>query len=675
MYYNHLPHFIFAFWTVLVYLYLQELETIENPGLNLWTTKNKQPDLKQSLKDFVSLSSSNFSNKIFKNRPSLSPSCKLSKFGYSDKQAQILFPVKKFKECEKNQNFFIDSDKNVWIRCFGNKANQGLRVRNETDDVIDGNEGLVAFPLPVEEEEFGNVEFKGEFETGFKNFSAKGLEYFFLKCGDDVDAFLQVVEKEEVVKRVTKVKKEIEGKVGKGFSPLAVHVVMFDSISRQGFFRNFLETAGFLNGTGEDLRVFDFNLAVAHGADTQPNLIPILYGHSSGEHWDKLRGLSIFKESDHQQYLKIQEQIIWNYYKKLGFVTMFSYDTVWDYFSYTLGRKVSTDHINTNFFHAAKKFSNYQDFKSEVQCIGNFTSDYFSLKYLLDFSKSYKNLNKFSYSHLSQGHESTGQVIKTVDKNLVTTLKSIINNYLTQNQDFVIFIAGDHGKHSKEWDLSYEGIIENRLPLWITISNTKFLNKIDSKLHLNTEKLVSRLDFHLTLKHLATSPYGRLDPQSSAYKIWKQEVGLNAKSLLIEEVGDRTCQETGILEEFCPCEGVFTDENPGESYLKEILNGAVEVLDEEMKWVWMCFRPEKISVAKAMVKKIKEDRFLTRFIFLTVDGEGDCDGLEVVAYLTSVQEMARLRRRSFEVKYYGLSASFYIFSIRKGQDYLIKAES
>ena len=673
MYYNHLPHFIFAFWTVLIYLHLQELETIENPGLNLWASNSKQPDLKQSLKDFADLKPSNFSNKIFKDRPSLTSSCKLSKFGYSDKQAQSLFPLKEFKKCPKNQNFLIDSSKNVWIRCLRKEGNESLGAGDGQGLDEDGQ--LVAFALGVDEEEFGNIEFKGELKAGVRNFSASGLEYFFLRCGEDVDAFLQVVERQEVVERVEKAQEEIRGKVGKGLKPLAVHVVMFDSLSRQGFFRNFPKTAEFLNSTGRDLKVFDFNLAVAHGADTQPNLIPILYGHSSGEHWDKLRGLSIFKDSDHTQYLKIQEQIIWNYYKKLGFVTMFSYDTVWDYFSYTIGRKISTDHINSNFFHAAKKFSDYQDFKPDVQCVGNDTSDYYSLKYLLDFSKSYKNLNKFSYSHLSQGHESTGQVIRTVDQNLERTLKSIIHNYSMQSQDFVIFIAGDHGKHSKEWDLSYEGILENRLPLWLTLSNTEFLNRIDSKLHLNTDKLVSRLDFHLTLKHLATSPYGRLDPQSSTYKIWKKEVGLNAKSVLIEEVEDRTCEQTGIVEEFCPCEGFFTNEDVDEKYLKEILNAATEVLHDETNGAWKCFSVDKVKISKAMVRKIKEDRFLTRFVLIGVDGDGDCFGLEVVAYLTSLQEMARLKRKSFEVKYYGFSASFFIFSIRKGEDYLIKAEN
>ena len=183
-----------------------------------------------------------------------------------------------------------------------------------------------------------------------------------------------------------------------------------------------------------------------------------------------------------------------------------------------MGRIITTDHISTNFFHASHKFVGYTDFIDDIQCIGNKSSDFYLLDYLKQFSKSYKNTNKFSYIHMSQGHEFSGTVIKTIDNNLQKTLEEIINYYYDNNQDFFIILAGDHGKHSIEWDHSYEGYLENQLPALFFISNKQFLSKIDSMLYKNRKKVVSRFDLHLTLKHLAISPYGKLSPDSVLYK-------------------------------------------------------------------------------------------------------------------------------------------------------------
>jgi hypothetical protein len=32
-------------------------------------------------------------------------------------------------------------------------------------------------------------------------------------------------------------------------------------------------------------------------------------------------------------------------------------------------------------------------------------------------------------------------------------------------EDYAIILAADHGKHSNEWDKSFEGYLENQLPM------------------------------------------------------------------------------------------------------------------------------------------------------------------------------------------------------------------
>ena len=41
---------------------------------------------------------------------------------------------------------------------------------------------------------------------------------------------------------------------------------------------------------------------------------------------------------------------------------MFGFDTVWDFLSRITGRRILTDHVATNFWHASKKVFGYLDF-------------------------------------------------------------------------------------------------------------------------------------------------------------------------------------------------------------------------------------------------------------------------------------------------------------------------
>lgn len=504
---------------------------------------------------------------------------------------------------------------------------------------------------------------------GVKKFKLDTQEFFFAKCGEYVKPYYKLKEQESVRKRAEGIKDKIIQKVGKEFRPLAVHLIMFDSLSRLSFFRNFPDTVKALSGHPEEVCVYDFYAAAAHGFDTQPNLIPIFFGHSSPEHWEKLRGLSIFARGDRESFLKIQEKAIWNYFKKMGFVTMFGYDTVWDYFSYTVGRKISTDHVSSNFFHAAKKFTGYEDFKKDVQCIGNETSDYYILKYFQDFARSYKGMNKFSYIHLSQGHERTGQVIRTVDGNLKRSLEEVIEGYNKEGQEFVIFVGGDHGKHSREWDWSYEGIAENRLPLLFMIGSKSFLEKIGSKAHNNVNKLVSRLDLHLTLKHLAISPYGRLDKTSSLYKSWQSSQKFDARSLLIEEVPSRTCNQLGISDFLCPCENLLPINDTSSPYIQTITRKAFLTQRSQQKLLNIseCKDLYLDKILKVSQRKLKEDHLLTRFIEIQASVFSLNQSLVLIQVYLSISNEFRKTgfEADFDLDYLDAQASVKILNFTK----------
>lgn len=287
--------------------------------------------------------------------------------------------------------------------------------------------------------------------------------------------------------------------------PLTVLIIVLDSVSRYHFYRNLVQTVNFLNSnivTGkysDKYAIYDFLINNAQGLTTLPNMIPMIYGYEYSDLQQKLENFSIFNESDWHRFEEIQNQdAIWKHFEEMGFVTMFGYDTVNDYLSLCTGRKIFTDHVASNFYHGAAKIFSYNDFSMTQRCLGTKNAHRYLLDYANQFIKNYQGYNRFGYIHLSPGHENTGTVIKTADKDLVEFFTEIFENFDHKNEDIMINFLSDHGKHSDKWDLDYEGIMENRLPMHFLMANKELITRIgketDDILKLNTKRLVIRYD-------------------------------------------------------------------------------------------------------------------------------------------------------------------------------------
>ncbi|CAG9322491.1 unnamed protein product [Blepharisma stoltei] len=341
--------------------------------------------------------------------------------------------------------------------------------------------------------------------------------------------------------------------------PLTVLVLLVDAVSRQHFYRTMNKTVDLLynlNAESSDLyTVFDFFNGNSHGENTLPNLVPLLYGHTYQEHLLKTQSLSLKKADDAEKYSKIQEEIIWKHYEKYGFVTMFGWETRWDYFAEIGGRKVLCDHTAASFWRGAVEIAAYTDFIEKQRCIGNYHSHQYLLNYTKEFIQNYLEHNKFGYLHFVSGHEVTGSVVQMLDSDLSKFLAETIDSHRENDEDFAIFLVSDHGLHMGSWDRFQEGIIENLSPFTFLITNNNFLSKIGPNtrdiLLSNTQRLISKFDLHLTLKHLAAAPY----EDATEYSDWKKDVKISSPvSLLIEEISEnRTCQDIGVPLYWCTC--------------------------------------------------------------------------------------------------------------------------
>lgn len=187
------------------------------------------------------------------------------------------------------------------------------------------------------------------------------MEYGFGKCGQKIQTVLKHRPNNDAKYRADKIKEDLEDQFDLERSrPLTVLMVVYDSVSREHFYRNFDETLEYLNDElDEHYEAYDFRFNNVHGNNTLSNMIPLLYGHSLQTHEDLVRGWSYKRSEDDSVFLNLQSQALWKIFESYGFVTMFGYDTIYDFLAKATSRRVLTDHMFTNFWLHAERVYKY----------------------------------------------------------------------------------------------------------------------------------------------------------------------------------------------------------------------------------------------------------------------------------------------------------------------------
>ena len=416
------------------------------------------------------------------------------------------------------------------------------------------------------EERFGRLSLDLEWEEMASDVPIGETEFAFLKYPEGRQATSFINFNQEAAGRADKITKEWIKNLNIKITPrpLTVFLLMFDSLSRQHMYRSFNETIDFLNKTistgkyTKEFAMYDFIINHSHAENTIPNMIPYLFGYANKYHKLRIKNFNFNDESHAEKFIEIQEDSLWKHYEKMGFVTMFGFDIIWDFLVPAVGREIKADHVFTNFWKLSRRVFGTDNYINEHKCFGSHNSHWYMLNYVKEFIKAYEGHNRFGYAHITTAHEKSGTIIKTVDPDLLNMLKELLeyfNNH--KEEDFVFIIAGDHGKHVSESDIVKEGWLENMLPAQIVIANQDLMKRLKahSIFHDNSQRLVSRADWHITLKHLSITPYGNLIQDSALYNHWKKITETEfAVSLLLESTNPaRTCSDLDIEKYFCVC--------------------------------------------------------------------------------------------------------------------------
>ncbi|CAG9325556.1 unnamed protein product [Blepharisma stoltei] len=460
--------------------------------------------------------------KIIKN---LDLACKPESFGYTEKETAFIFPDKKYPKCYRNDtDIMIDMnfDTNLFTMNCSGKFVLGT---------FEGGESL-------QEQVFSNL-----VQAYSEPVSLKSEEWAFASCENFIlDNYEHVIYKlRKNQKSLERAKNSLKGK------PINIIMLVVDSLSRRNFFRKLPNTVNFLNkNLSSDFSIFDYKLHHILGQNSDTHYMPTFFGDIFYQFQSKMA-----KEDPYY------DDSLWKYLHERGFVTLFGMDYCGDILASFLGKKPKFDHIMGKFWCAANQMYGYSQSATKERCIGNKNAHEYLLDYFLQFSEAYKEVSRFSYIHLSTAHESTGTVISTLDDDLVGFLRK----FLGFKEDSVLFLMGDHGMRYGNWHKTKNGAQEHKLPLFLIIPSNSVLAQIpesSSILKQNSNRLISKFDFHTTLLNLGNFP--NEDKEEIKLKTSKRYRTYNLFSDIIPT--DRKCEDIGISNHWCGCphyEAIPTD--------------------------------------------------------------------------------------------------------------------
>ncbi|CAG9325561.1 unnamed protein product [Blepharisma stoltei] len=481
----------------------------------------------------------------------LNLTCKPESFGYTLEEAPFLFPNVTYPRCEEKyksspEMFYIDrKDNSLHMKCTGRVALGPLK----------------------DNEEFGKYQYINRIkEYGGEPIVLESEEYAFGSCSpykitdfEHVDYKVKLNEKS-----LQRAKRSLSGK------PINIAMLVIDSLSRRMFFRKLPKSVEYLNSIAKNVSIFDFKLHHVMGQNSQYSFMPTFYGDipiAVSRHMAK--GDSHYDVS------------IWNYLHERGFVTMMGMDNCGDNLPQFIGRKPKVDHKMGSLWCAASALYGYSESLKKERCIGNKDTHAWMMDYILVFSESYKNVSRCTYMHIDTAHEETGTVVSTIDLDL----KHFLQDFTIRDEDYVLFLMGDQGMRCGQWFKSIDGSHEHKLPFLFIITKDSVLNNIptgSAALLHNSNRLLSKFDFHTTLQHLGNYPNLNSHRNDIRKKSSKTIKTYNWFTDFIPD--NRTCEDAGIPIYWCGCQPFKEISNDINSEIfVNLTNNIIETFNTENK--------------------------------------------------------------------------------------------
>ena len=462
--------------------------------------------------------------------------CNIHEVKYSDAEYRSIYRFKTYSSCKTYTNDL------VYIKDY--------LIHAECE------QGEPLFSIdPAKSQKLGGF-YKEEVEWGKKKDTGSKAEYAFIKCGRTIYSLFFFRPNQTIANKAN----DIRFKRNYDKKPLNVLLLVIDSVSRFTTYKYLPNLIKYLNNQKSSnpdsfFSLYEFTKFGIPETNTIPNMAQILYGKSIESIKSSITVSVPDKSEDSPDHISYQKaHSIWDYYKSQGFVTLFYKDTIFDYISQFIGRKVTADHAFLNYWRSAWPVYGFHDVSNRQRCMGNQNSHNLTFGYVYEYFEKYENNNKFAYVHLDAAHENSGN-IQTVDQEGKDFFIALTEMFKRKNENFVIYFMSDHGYKFDKLMYDARGFIEGTSPFGYLFLSKEVEEKLGARdfLRHNSEMLTGRFDTNLMLKYLAHYPYDM--PSKGYFEKIKEGYGVKSVvNIFNEKVSPyRTCDEFGVPKYRCSC--------------------------------------------------------------------------------------------------------------------------
>ncbi|XP_022807728.1 uncharacterized protein LOC111344742 [Stylophora pistillata] len=322
------------------------------------------------------------------------------------------------------------------------------------------------------------------------------------------------------------VPRSLEHVISKVGLPLSVVIIGFDSLSAAHFQRALPEAYKFMS---EELNSLFFKGYSIVGDGTTPALTALMTGKFESELPEARRQLPDTASLDRWPH-------IFKDFKEKGYATLFSEDCpAYGAFNYRLHgfTEPPTDHFSRFFWEAAHVTS--------AHCIHSKKQHRIHFDYLRSFFKAYRERPKFGLFFLTDiSHNNLKSIYHCADDFSALLRDLSEGNFLN---DTLLVVMSDHGFRYGDTRATFQGKLEERLPIMSLTFPRWFLQQYPELIHNlkeNSDIVTSPFDLYATFKHILSYP------QAPANLT-------RGKSLLTTIDRSRDCKRAGVAEHYCPC--------------------------------------------------------------------------------------------------------------------------
>ncbi|CRK99826.1 CLUMA_CG013134, isoform A [Clunio marinus] len=347
-------------------------------------------------------------------------------------------------------------------------------------------------------------------------------------------------------------------------NPYSVLMLGIDGMSRMNFQRGSPKCFSYMNGSDY---WFDLKGYTPIGTSSFPNLFAILTGQSPSEAQENC-------DPTTKSFLD-GCPFIWKNYQSFGYVTAYGEDQC-DRNTFNKNHKgfnqQPTDHYLRPYVLTAQNYMKFHNKNDLTYCLAN----------SLYIDHIFVYAQKVFQIYVHEPYFGVFYVNSLVDKHLSSSPwldARIANSFLNklENDEFsknlIVIYFGDVGARFEQ---NMGGFYEERSPLLSIRLPKKFQRDypdIVESLKINSNRLTTPYDLHVTLKHILNL--------SADEKVPEKAIGCRSCQSLFEEVSPgRSCRDVNIPDHLCPCSLVEID--PSKKVLKHVVRFAIKNLNYEL---------------------------------------------------------------------------------------------